>query len=244
MSIFPADTVVEIHEMTGNREEIAVVLLSGGMDSSTCLAVAASEGYSCHTLAFDYGQRHRIELEMARRQATAFAAREHRVLRVDLADLGGSALTGASEVPSNGQDHGVPPTYVPARNTVFLSLGLAWAEVLAAGSVFIGANQVDFSGYPDCRRPFLEAYERMANLATRRAVEGHPVRIRAPLLDMSKSRIIQLGTELGVDFARTHTCYDPAPGGLACGRCPACRLRLKGFAEAGFEDPLPYADRS
>jgi len=218
----------------------AVVLLSGGMDSATCLAIAASQGHACHTLAFDYGQRHRVELEMAARQAKAFGARVHRVIRVDLAALGGSALTGDGEVPRRDPGDRIPPTYVPARNAVFLSLGLGWAEVLGASDLFIGANQVDYSGYPDCRRAFLEAFERMANLATRAGTEGQPLRIRAPLLDMGKAAIIRRGMELGVDFKSTHTCYHPDAQGLACGLCPSCRLRLGGFAEAGLDDPLAY----
>lgn len=223
--------------------EPAVVLLSGGMDSATCLAIAASQGHRCHTLAFDYGQRHRVELEMAARQARAFAARDHRVIRVDLAALGGSALTGDGEVPTRDPGDAIPPTYVPARNAVFLSLGMAWAEILGARHLFIGANQVDYSGYPDCRREFLEAFERMAALATRAGIEGRPVRIRAPLLDMDKAAIIRRGLALGVDFAATHTCYRPGPDGLACGLCPSCRLRLRGFAAAGSADPLAYRQR-
>jgi 7-cyano-7-deazaguanine synthase len=226
-----------------NKDNIAVVLLSGGMDSATCLAIATSEGYRCHTLAFDYGQRHRIELEMAARQASAFRSLQHLVVKVELDKFGGSALTGTQTVPKTaaapaGQ---VPVTYVPARNTVFLSLGLAWAESLGAHHLFIGANQVDFSGYPDCRGAFLQAFEAMANLATRLGTEGRPLRVLAPLLDLSKAQIILRGLALGVDFAATHTCYDPTPPGRSCGLCPSCRLRLKGFADAGVKDPLPYA---
>jgi 7-cyano-7-deazaguanine synthase len=226
-----------------NKENLAVVLLSGGMDSATCLAIATAEGYRCHTLAFDYGQRHRIELTMAERQARAFHSRQHLVVKVELERFGGSALTGMHAVPKTGADPAgrVPVTYVPARNAVFLSLGLAWAEALGARHLFIGANQVDFSGYPDCRGAFLQAFEAMANLATRMGTEGQPLRVQAPLLDLTKAQIIQKGLSLGVDFASTHTCYDPTPQGLSCGLCPSCRLRLKGFADAGVKDPLPYA---
>ena len=218
----------------------AVVLLSGGMDSTTCLAIASWEGYNCHTLACDYGQRHKRELEMAVRQSKAFSASDHQVVRVDLAGIGGSALTSSIEVPKDDELDSIPVTYVPARNLVFLSIGLALAEVIAAQDLFIGANQVDYSGYPDCRRPFIETFETVANLATRMGTEGARIRVHAPLLDMSKAQIIMKGLELGVDFETTHTCYDPDDSGNACGRCPACRLRLKGFAEAGLEDPLSY----
>lgn len=220
--------------------KIAVVLLSGGMDSSTCLAIASSEGYDCHTLAFDYGQRHHRELVMAARQSRAFNAADHLVVRVDLASIGGSALTASVEVPKDWPSHSIPATYVPARNLVFLSIGLARAEVIAAQDLFIGANQVDYSGYPDCRRPFLQAFEQVANLATRMGAGGCKIRVRAPLVDMSKAQIVRRGLELGVDFSSTHTCYDPDDSGAACGRCPACRLRLKGFTEAGIEDPISY----
>jgi 7-cyano-7-deazaguanine synthase len=229
-----------------NIDNIAVVLLSGGMDSATCLAIATADGYRCHTLAFDYGQRHCIELEMAARQARAFRSLRHLVVKVELDKFGGSALTDHLAVPKTAADPAgqVPVTYVPARNTVFLSLGLAWAEALGARHLFIGANQVDFSGYPDCRRAFLEAFEAMANLATRMGTEGRPLRIQAPLLDLTKAQIILRGLALGVDFAATHTCYDPTPQGKSCGLCPSCRLRLKGFADAGVTDPLPYAASS
>jgi 7-cyano-7-deazaguanine synthase len=226
------------------NSKIAVILLSGGMDSATSLAMATREGYHCHTLAFDYGQRHRRELEMAARQSRAWQAAGHQVVRVDLACIGGSALTASIEIPKDEEPHSIPVTYVPARNLVFLSIGLALAEVIAAQDLFIGANQVDYSGYPDCRRPFIEAFESVANLATRMGTEGARIRVHAPLLDMSKAQIVRKGLELGVDFKNTHTCYDPDDSGIACGRCPACRLRLKGFAEAGIEDPLPYAARA
>jgi len=218
----------------------AVVLLSGGMDSATCLAIASREGYECHTLACDYGQRHRQELEMARRQSQAFKAAGHQVVQVDLAGIGGSALTSSLEVPKDEVPDTIPITYVPARNLVFLSIGLAQAEVIAAQDLFIGANQIDYSGYPDCRRPFIQAFENTANLATRMGAEGSRIRVHAPLMDMDKAQIIKTGLGLGVDFKNTLTCYDPDDAGRACGRCPACRLRLKGFAEAGIEDPISY----
>jgi len=221
-------------------EKKAVVLLSGGMDSATCLAIASHEGYECHTLACDYGQRHRLELEMAERQSQAFKAAAHQVVLVDLAAIGGSALTSSLNVPKDGVFDAIPITYVPARNLVFLSIGLAQAEVIAAQNLFIGANQVDYSGYPDCRRPFIEAFENTANLATRMGTEGSRIRVHAPLMDMDKAQIVKTGLGLGVDFKNTHTCYDPDDAGRACGRCPACRLRLKGFADAGIEDPVSY----
>jgi len=220
----------------------AVCLLSGGVDSSTCLALAVRDGFSCFALSFDYGQRHRVELEAARRVAAALGAAEHRIVRVDLASFGGSALTGRAEAPKFrapeeiGLD--IPPTYVPARNTVFLSLALAWAEVLGAADIFIGANAVDYSGYPDCRPEYIEAFERMANLATKAAVEdGVKVRIHAPLLRLSKAGILKLGAAAGVDFGLTHSCYDPWQG-RPCGACDSCILRRKGFEEAGLTDPL------
>ena len=227
--------------MSENKnEKRAVVLLSGGVDSSTCLAIAKNEGYLCYTLAFQYGQRHEIELQMAACQAQSFDVQKHLVIKVELYKVGGSALTSQMEIPKKDTGNEIPITYVPARNVVFLSLGLAWAEVLDAEALFIGANQVDFSGYPDCRRSFIEAFEQTANLATRSGTEGRPIRIRAPLLDMNKAQIIRRGIELGVDFNETHTCYDPGPNGIACGVCPSCRLRKKGFAEAGLLDPIEY----
>jgi 7-cyano-7-deazaguanine synthase len=226
-----------IPEEQGKR---AIVLLSGGMDSSTCLAIASLEGFQCHTLAFDYGQRHELELTMAAFQARAFGAIDHRVVRVDLGAIGGSALTDRIEVPKGEPGLGIPPTYVPARNAIFLSIGLAFAEVVSARDLFIGANQVDYSGYPDCRKDFLEAFGVMANLATRMGSEGRQIRIRAPLLNLNKAEIIARGLELGVDFGHTHTCYDPGSSGRSCGRCPSCRLRLAGFERAGVADPLDY----
>ncbi len=226
-----------------SRGDLAVVLLSGGMDSATVLAIAREEGFSVCSLAFDYGQRHRFELELAAHQARAQGALRHMVLQVDLRAIGGSALTDDLAVPKEAPGEGVPVTYVPARNAVFLSLGLAWAEVLGARAIFVGANQVDYSGYPDCRGEFLRAFEAMANLATRAGTEGRPFQVRAPLLELGKADIIRRGLALRVDYGKTLTCYDPGPGGLACGQCPACRLRLRGFAEAGVPDPAPYAAR-
>ncbi len=224
----------------GNETRRAVVLLSGGLDSATTLAIACSQGYQCHALSFDYGQRHRGELKAARRLALALGAVEHRVMAIGLGEIGGSALTDDSiAVPEEG-GAGIPVTYVPARNTVFLALALGWAEVLDARDIFIGVNAVDYSGYPDCRPEYITAFNAMANLATRAAVEGAPVAIRAPLIQMSKAEIIRAGTELGVDFARTVSCYAADDEGRACGHCDACRLRAAGFAAAGLADPTPY----
>jgi 7-cyano-7-deazaguanine synthase len=217
-------------------------LLSGGLDSATCLAVARSQGYRCYALSFDYGQRHRIELEAAARVASSLGAAEHRVVSIDLRAFGGSALTDDIAVPKTGVGAGIPVTYVPARNTVFLSFALAWAEVLSSSDLFIGVNAIDYSGYPDCRPEFIAAFENMANLATKSGVEGRThLKIHAPLLQLSKSEIVRLGARLGVDFAMTHSCYDPDAHGRSCGLCDSCRLRLKGFADAGLEDPLEYA---
>lgn len=224
----------------------AVVLLSGGLDSATTLAIARAEGFAVHALSFRYGQRHAVELEAARMVAEAMGVAEHAVADVDLRAFGGSALTADLPVPKDRPDPehagAIPITYVPARNTIFLAYALGWAEVLGASDLFIGVNAVDYSGYPDCRPEFLAAFEALANLATRSATKGgRPVRIHAPLLSLSKAQIIQRGRELGVDFAITRSCYDPDPAGRACGRCDSCRLRLKGFAEAGIPDPAPYA---
>jgi 7-cyano-7-deazaguanine synthase len=221
----------------------AVVLLSGGLDSATVLAIALREGYACHALSFRYGQRHAVELECARELAHRLGAMRHVVLDIDLRQFGGSALTGDIEVPkqrsAEAMSQGIPPTYVPARNTVFLSLALAWAETLNAFDIIIGVNALDYSGYPDCRPEYIAAFERMANLATRAGVEGHgTLRIRTPLIAMSKADIVRKGTKLGVDFGRTCSCYDPGPRGAPCGGCDACVLRAKGFAEAGLPDPL------
>ncbi|HYP27155.1 MAG TPA: 7-cyano-7-deazaguanine synthase QueC [Blastocatellia bacterium] len=223
----------------------AVVLLSGGLDSATALAVAASEGYEVYAQSFRYGQRHSVELESAARVARAFRAEDHLTVDIDLRAIGGSALTGSTEVPKDrsGEEmsDGIPVTYVPARNTIFLSFALAWAEVLGAQDIFIGVNALDYSGYPDCRPEYVEAFERMANLATKAGVEGRMrLRIHTPLIAMTKREIIETGLRLGVDYSLTHSCYDPQGGGLACGRCDSCRLRLKGFAEAGARDPVAY----
>jgi 7-cyano-7-deazaguanine synthase len=223
----------------------AVVLLSGGLDSATVLAIAKHEGFACHALSFRYGQRHALEIEAARQVARSQGVLRHAILDIDLARFGGSALTGDIPVPKKQSADeiggGIPVTYVPARNTVFLSLALAWAETLESGDIFVGVNALDYSGYPDCRPEYIAAYERMANLATKGAVEGTlPVRIHAPLIHMTKAQIIRRGLELGVDYSLTRSCYDPAPDGAACGRCDSCLLRLKGFAENGVQDPIRY----
>jgi 7-cyano-7-deazaguanine synthase len=224
----------------------AVVLLSGGLDSTTAFAVARAEGFDCYALTFDYGQRHDRELESARRVAAALGAKEHLVLRLDLRAIGGSALTADIPVPK-GRSHaamgtGIPVTYVPARNTIFLSHALAWAEVLESQDIFIGVNMYDFSGYPDCRVEYIEAFERMANLATKAGVEGRSrLTIHTPLIRMTKAQIVKRGVELGVDFGLTWSCYEPQPDGRACGACDSCLLRQKGFAEAGLRDPVPTA---
>src|SRR5271166_2451562 len=219
----------------------AVCLLSGGLDSATVLAVARRDEFDCYALSFDYGQRHRAELAAAKRIAVSLGARRHLIVPIDLRLFGGSALTDDIDVPKTGPGEGIPVTYVPARNTVFLSLALAWAEVLEASDIFIGVNAIDYSGYPDCRPEFIEAFERMANLATKAGVEGRTrVHIHTRLIRLSKCAIIKLGSELGVDFSLTHSCYDPDPDGRACGQCDSCRLRLAGFAQAGLKDPLEY----
>jgi 7-cyano-7-deazaguanine synthase len=221
-----------------------VVLLSGGLDSATTLAWARREGYECYALSVDYGQRHAAELEAARRIAQSLGAREHRVVKLELSQFGGSALTDRSiEVPTAGPGPGIPVTYVPARNTLLLSLALAWAEVLGASRIFIGANAVDYSGYPDCRPDYLRAFEAMANLATKAAVEGRRIEVRAPLIDLPKAEIIRLALELGVDPAQTVTCYQPDAEGRACGRCDACRIRQAGFDAAGVPDATRYQAR-
>ena len=218
----------------------AVILLSGGLDSATVLAIARDQGFACHALSFDYGQRHATELHAARRVAASLGAVEHKVLPLSLDAIGGSALTDDSiEVPQEGGE-GIPVTYVPARNTVFLSLALGWAEVLGAHDIFVGVNAVDYSGYPDCRPAFIGAFERLANLATRDGVEGRPFRIHAPLIEMSKAQIVQTGAGLGVDYAQTVSCYRADGQGLACGRCDSCRFRAQGFDEAGLADPTRY----
>jgi 7-cyano-7-deazaguanine synthase len=223
----------------------AVCLLSGGLDSSTCLALARREGFECYALSFDYGQRHRAELDAASRVAASLGVSKHLIVPINLRMFGGSALTDDIDVPKGGAEDGIPITYVPARNTVFLSLALAWAEVLSSSVIFIGVNAIDYSGYPDCRPEFIEAYERMANLATKAGVEGRMrLKIHTPLISLSKGDIVKLAKELGLDFRLTHSCYDPDPAGRSCGLCDSCRLRLKGFAEAGIEDPLEYASEN
>jgi 7-cyano-7-deazaguanine synthase len=222
----------------------AVVLLSGGLDSATTLAVCLGEGFEAHALSFEYGQRHHSEVLAAKRVAASVGAREHRIAQIDLRVFGGSALTDKIPVPKDRHEKNtsdIPVTYVPARNTIFLSYALAWCEVLGAADIFMGANAVDYSGYPDCRPEFISAFETLANVATKAGVEGARFRIHAPLLTMSKAQIIETGTKLGVDFSLTHSCYDPTPDSLACGQCDSCRIRLEGFRQAGRKDPIPYA---
>jgi 7-cyano-7-deazaguanine synthase len=223
----------------------AVVLLSGGIDSTTTLAIAIAEGYKTYALSFDYGQRHQIETAAARRVANSLGAHEHRVAKIDLRIFGGSALTDDIGVPKQRSEkeiaHGIPVTYVPARNTIFLAYALAWAEVIGAGNIFLGVNAIDYSGYPDCRPEFIEAFETLANLGTKAGVEGKRFHIHTPLIKFSKADIIRKAIELGVDLSLTHSCYDPSPEGLACGECDSCLLRLKGFREAGLKDPIRYA---
>ena len=223
----------------------AVVLLSGGLDSATVLAMARVQGYACHCLSLDYGQRHRAELTAAAQVAKVLGAISHRVVTIDLAGFGGSALTdSAIAVPVNGVETGaIPVTYVPARNTIMLSFALANAEVIGANDIFFGANAVDYSGYPDCRPAYVQAYEQMANLATRSAVEGQRMTIHAPIINMSKAEIIRAGLALGVSYAMTVSCYQASEAGLACGQCDACRLRREGFVQAGVDDPTPYINR-
>ena len=220
----------------------AVVLYSGGLDSSTCMAMATAQGFIPHAISFSYGQRHGHELEVAKANAGRLGAAEHLVVDFDLRLMGGSALTAEIDVPKQGVGNDIPVTYVPARNTIFLSFALGWAEVLGAADIFIGVNALDYSGYPDCRPEYIEAYQKMANLATRAGVEGTSrFKIHTPLISMTKAEIIKTGLALGVDYSLTHSCYDPTPAGLSCGECDSCRLRLKGFAEAGLKDPLKYS---
>ena len=219
----------------------AIVLLSGGLDSATVLAIARVDGFECHALSVDYGQRHRAELEAAAKVAAALGAASHRTIAFDLRQFGGSALTDLSIAVPIAPSAGIPVTYVPARNTIFLSLALALAEVARADDIFAGMNAVDFSGYPDCRPQYIEAYERMANLATKRAVEGSPLAIHTPIIQLAKAGIIRRGVALGVDFSMTVSCYQADDGGRACGKCDACRLRSEGFASAGIADPTRYA---
>jgi 7-cyano-7-deazaguanine synthase len=225
----------------------AVILLSGGLDSAVTLAVAVAEKFEPHALSFEYGQRHKIEIEAARRVTDSLGVRDHRFAQIDLRIFGGSALTDEIAVPQGRAENeianGIPVTYVPARNTIFLSYALAFAETIGATDIFIGANAIDYSGYPDCRPEFLRAFEQLASVATKAGVEGAQFKIHAPLLRLTKAEIVQKGAELGVDFALTHSCYDPTPDGIACGKCDACLLRLKGFREAGTTDPIRYANR-
>jgi len=219
----------------------AVVLYSGGLDSTTCMAIARAQGFEPYAMSFAYGQRHSVELDKARRYASLIGAAAHQVVEINLRAIGGSALTSDIEVPKGRSvDASIPVTYVPARNTIFLSFALGWAEVLGAQDIFIGVNALDYSGYPDCRPEYIAAFETLANLATRAGVEGEHYRIHTPLIDLSKADIIRRGLELGVDYALTHSCYDPGPDGRACGLCDSCQLRLKGFSEVGTADPVEY----
>lgn len=222
------------------NQKKAVILLSGGLDSATVVAMAKADGYACYTMSFDYGQRHRAELQAAERVARQLGAIEHKVIGLNLNGMGGSALTDTSIAVPEAPGEGIPVTYVPARNTVFLSLALGWAEVLDAHDIFIGVNAVDYSGYPDCRPEFVEAFERLANLATKAGVEGNGFRIQAPLQYLSKAQIIQTGIARGVDYGLTVSCYQADEQGRACGKCDSCRLRADGFAAAGIPDPTPY----
>lgn len=233
------------NEGKNKAEPRAVVLLSGGLDSTTVLSIARSEGFACYCLSFQYGQRQAIEVDLAKINSSKLGAVEHLVLDLGLDAIGGSALTGEKAVPKNRSfkimEQGVPDTYVPGRNTIFLSYAMAWAEVIGADDIFIGVNAIDYSGYPDCRPEYIESFEKMANLATRAGTEAkRRLRIHAPLMHNNKKEIIEKGLALGVDYGATHSCYDPGPDGTACGECDACLLRLKGFAEAGFADPLQY----
>jgi 7-cyano-7-deazaguanine synthase len=225
----------------------AVVLLSGGVDSTTTLAIAMAEGYEAYALSFAYGQRHQIEVEAARRVANSLGAKEHRVAKIDLRIFGGSALTDNVDVPKQRSEaeiaHGIPVTYVPARNTIFLAYALGWAEVIPAADIFLGVNAIDYSGYPDCRPEFIEAFENLANLGTKAGLEGNRFHIHAPLIKFSKAEIIRNAIEFRVDLSLTHSCYDPSSEGLACGECDSCLLRLKGFREAGIEDPIRYVKK-
>ena len=225
----------------------AVVLLSGGLDSTTTLAIAIAEGYRVYALSFDYGQRHQIEIDAARRVANSLGVKEHRVAKIDLRIFGGSALTGNVDVPKQRSEteiaHGIPVTYVPARNTIFLAYALAWAEVISANHIFLGVNAIDYSGYPDCRPDFIQTFQTLANVGTKAGIEGARLRIHTPLITLSKSEIIGKARKLGVDLGLTQSCYDPSPEGLACGECDSCLLRLKGFREAGIEDPIGYVKK-
>ena len=223
-----------------NEQKRAIILVSGGLDSTTVLAMAQAQGYACYTLSFDYGQRHRVELLAAERVSEALGDVEHKVVKLNLDSIGGSALTDTSIAVPEEATEGIPVTYVPARNTVFLSIALGWAEVLGASDIFIGVNAVDYSGYPDCRPEYISAFETMANLATKAGVEGQKLSIRTPLMDLGKGEIIQAGVGLGVDYAITVSCYQATDQGLACGKCDSCRLRHQGFIDAGVPDPTLY----
>ncbi|HLB05091.1 MAG TPA: 7-cyano-7-deazaguanine synthase QueC [Thermodesulfobacteriota bacterium] len=233
--------------MSDSKSKKAVVLLSGGLDSTTTLAIALAEGFEPYTISFRYGQRHSIELDAAKRISHTFRAKGHIVVDINLRQIGGSALTSDIDVPkgrlAEEMEKEIPVTYVPARNTIFLSIALGWAEVLGASDIFIGVNALDYSGYPDCRPEFIEAFEKMANLGTKAGVEGKRFKVHTPLIRMTKGEIIKKGIELGVDYSLTHSCYDPTPEGLACGECDSCLLRKKGFSEAGIKDPLRYATK-
>ena len=237
-----------IYMSTKQKKKIAVVLLSGGLDSYTTAAMVKNDGYSIYAISFDYGQRHKFELKAARRLAESLGVEKYLVQTVDLRAIGGSALTDDIEVPKSDaaevDSSIIPSTYVPARNTIFLSLALSWAEVIGASHIFIGANAVDYSGYPDCRPEFIAAFEKMANLATRVGVEGKQIEISAPLIAMTKGEIIAKGVELGLDYSLTHSCYDPDANGFACGQCDSCHLRRKGFEKAGIADPTEYVARN
>ena len=222
----------------------AVILVSGGLDSTTVLSMALAQGYDCYTLSFDYGQRHRSELDSAQRVSDSVAVVEHKVVKLDLGTIGGSALTDAAIDVPEYETTGIPVTYVPARNTVFLSIALGWAEVLGANDIFLGVNAVDYSGYPDCRPDYIGAFESMANLATKAGVEGQRLRIHAPLMTMTKADIIEAGLALGVDYSQTVSCYQASQEGLACGKCDSCRLRSQGFIEAGVKDPTRYQNKA
>ena len=222
----------------------AVILVSGGLDSTTVVAMAKSQGYDCYTLSFDYGQRHRSELEAAQRVSSLMDVKEHKVVKLDLGTIGGSALTDTSIDVPEIETSGIPVTYVPARNTVFLSIALGWAEVLEANDIFLGVNAVDYSGYPDCRPEYISAFETVANLATKSGVEGQKLSIHAPLIDMTKAQIVQTGLALGVDYSQTVSCYQASLEGLACGRCESCRLRRQGFEQAGVKDPTRYQNNA
>ena len=226
----------------------AVVLLSGGLDSATCCAIAQREGFSLYAMSFAYGQRHKVELDAAKRLAAFFGVKDHTIVTIDLRSFGGSSLTSDTAVPKNRtaqeQADVIPSTYVPARNTIFLSFALGWAEVLHCHNIFIGVNAVDYSGYPDCRPEYIAAYQKMASIATKEGVEGNPVTIHTPLISLTKSDIIREGISCGVDYGLTHSCYDPSPEGLACGACDSCTIRMRGFEAAGVPDPTRYINRS